>query len=175
MESIERLKNDWLLRVSRKAHAHALAAARARALHNWIGIPSIVLSTLVGTAVFSEITRGSDGFAKWIVTILVLIAAGLSALQTFLRFAEHEVLHNDCRRQFSKLRRDIEIALLATNPEEQRSLMLRIQSQINEIAEPHIPNSIWKRVLVLYPTPPSVTTANPSLQGTLRDEAAHRP
>ncbi|HEY5707542.1 MAG TPA: SLATT domain-containing protein [Terrimicrobiaceae bacterium] len=151
-ENSTALLQEWLLRASRKAHAHALAAATSRAIHNWIGIPSVILATVVGAAVFVEVSRTATGPGKWIVIFMVLSSAALSGAQTFLRFGEREVLHNDCRGKFAAIRREIEVSI--TKPAKERHAALeKLTSRFAEIHEPHIPGSIWRKAEALYPTP----------------------
>lgn len=146
------LLREWLLRASRKAHAHALSASRSRAIHNWLGIPAVVLAAVVGAAVFADVSRIATGDVKWVVVGLSLLSAALSGAQTFLRFGEREVLHNDCRGRFAAIRREIEIAI--TKPVTEHDVQLeKLSAKFSEIQEPHIPAGIWRKAESLYPTP----------------------
>lgn len=54
MEAIELLR-EWPLRVYRMQMAHYDAAIHFERLHLLLGIPVIVLSTVVGTAIFASL------------------------------------------------------------------------------------------------------------------------
>jgi hypothetical protein len=96
-DSIEDLYDSWYRRVAAAEHGHRVMADRMRRRHLLVGIPVVILTTLVGTSAFASISKadgdsitflGVDPDAVLIVvgTISVL-AAVLSSLQTFLRYA----------------------------------------------------------------------------------------
>lgn len=155
----DELLEDWLIRSKRQAHAHARAAARYDRYRKLVGVPSIILSTVVGTAVFSEVSQQAEsGNSKYVVVGLVLAAAGLSAMQTFLRFDETSGKHSTASNTFSSLRRKIDLAKVRlksgalSKTEIDRMLDdLRVQfdDAVNEV--PPVPQSIWDFVEKKYP------------------------
>lgn len=85
------LLNGWLIH-SHKCRDRHDAAARVYARGQFaLGIPALVISTIVGTSVFSALSS-QEVPALW-VGILSIAAAVLSALQTFLDFGGRSDKH----------------------------------------------------------------------------------
>ena len=128
-ESIEDLYDSWYRRVAAAEHGHRVMADRMRRRHLLLGIPVVILTTLVGTSAFASISKahgdsitflGVDPDAVLIVvgTISVL-AAVLSSLQTFLRYATRAEGHRIAALRYETLRRDMATTLAL--PREARS------------------------------------------------------
>ena len=120
-DAIEDLYASWHRRVAAAEHGHRLMADRLRRRHLLIGIPVVVLTTLVGTSAFASISKahgnsitflGVDPDAVLVVvgTISVL-AAILSSLQTFLRYATRAEGHRIAALRYETLRRDMATTL----------------------------------------------------------------
>jgi hypothetical protein len=120
-DSIEDLYDSWYRRVAAAEHGHRVMADRMRRRHLLLGIPVVVLSTLVGTSAFASISKahgdsitflGVDPDAILIIvgTISVL-AAVLSSLQTFLRYATRAEGHRIAALRYETLRRDMATTL----------------------------------------------------------------
>jgi hypothetical protein len=125
-DSIEDLYDSWYRRVAAAEHGHRVRADRMRRRHLLVGISVVILTTLVGTSAFASISKadgdsitflGVDPDAVLIVvgTISVL-AAVLSSLQTFLRYATRAEGHRFALR-YESLRRDM-ATTLALPPED---------------------------------------------------------
>ncbi len=74
-----------------------------------VGVPAVIFSSVVGTALFAGLEKDSP--RTWIVASTSILAAILGALQTFLRFAERATLHASAADWYSAIRRDIEEVL----------------------------------------------------------------
>ena len=85
------LLSSWGRRAEAAKHAHYLLATRLRRRNLWIGIPAVVVSAVVGTSLFASLANGTEGLPvelRVVIGSLSVSAAVLSAIQTFLRFAE---------------------------------------------------------------------------------------
>ena len=71
-----------------------------------VGVPAVIFSSVVGTALFAGLEKDSP--RTWIVASTSILAAILGALQTFVRFAERAALHATAADWYSAIRRDIE-------------------------------------------------------------------
>ena len=60
---LEQLIAKWQRRMTACQHAYYLEPERFRRWHFWLGIPAVVLSSVVGTAVIAWSKR-TDSFAK---------------------------------------------------------------------------------------------------------------
>ena len=116
-DSIEDLYETWLRRVAAAEHGHRLMADRLRRRHLLIGIPVVVLTTLVGTSAFVSISKAQGNSIQGleidadIVLVVVgtisVLAAVLSGLQTFLRYATRAEGHRIAALRYETLRRDM--------------------------------------------------------------------
>src|SRR6185295_11642507 len=89
---LEQLLSTWHRRMDACQHAYYLEAERYKRWHFWLGIPAVIFSTVVGTAVFATLENQSVGISARVVIALVSIAAAvLAGLQTFLRLSETAV------------------------------------------------------------------------------------
>src|SRR5436853_7920454 len=80
-EQVEALLEDWHHRVYAAQSAHYASADLFRTLNYIVGVPAVVLSSVVGTALFVGLEK--DTPRTWLVASIRLLAAMLAALQTF--------------------------------------------------------------------------------------------
>lgn len=102
--------------ISHKAHAVAATTFHRRNL--LLGIPVVILTTIVGTAVFGSMATSPSTWAKIIVGLLSLVAASLASLQTFLRYSETSEKHKAAAVKYGSLRREVEELLVTGKKEE---------------------------------------------------------
>lgn len=150
-QPITHLLTQWRTRSQYAQYCHFAAANHLRKLHYYLGIPSIFLSTLVGTSIFATLEQHDAN--KWVhiaVGLISVLAAGLSTLQTFLRFEERAEHHRTAGTQYSKLGRIMEqFYLLYHSYEvmELHRLISEIREQLDDLDKnsPEIPQHIWTR------------------------------
>lgn len=80
---------------------HFAAADRTRAYHYWFGVPVIIITVFLGSAVFADLT----GAQKIIGAILAYISALLVSLQTFLNPKEMEKGHRSIGNRYLEISR----------------------------------------------------------------------
>jgi hypothetical protein len=107
-DDIERLFEAWLRRVAAAEAGHREDSARLRRGSLLLGVPVVVLTTVVGTSVFASLQNGHvpSGLRIFIGSISIL-AAVLSSLQTFLRFGMRAEGHRIAAFRYETLRRDM--------------------------------------------------------------------
>src|SRR5438046_2990635 len=79
---------EWYKRVAATQRGHYLAALRLGRMHYVLGVPVIVLTTLVGTSVFASLSTQPDPRLQITTGIASVVAAVLAALQTFLGLSD---------------------------------------------------------------------------------------
>lgn len=99
---------QWLNGLSLLHREHFTAAKACEQKNIYLGIPVIVLSTIVGSAVFASIQSTSTTNIKIVVGALSITAAILSGLQTFLKFSERAQRHKITATKYGVLRRELE-------------------------------------------------------------------
>jgi hypothetical protein len=104
----KKIAEEWAkgLRLSQVCHLRAAALNKKR--NKKIGIPVVVLSTIVGTSIFATLENNPEIWIKAIVGVMSITAAVLSALQSFLKHAETADRHAVAATKYGELRRKIE-------------------------------------------------------------------
>jgi hypothetical protein len=152
---LEQLLSTWHRRMSACQHAYYAEAERFRRGHLWLGVPAVILSSVVGTAVFATLENQSVGILPRVGIALVSIAAAvLAGLQTFLRLPETATLHATAADWYAAIKRDIE-QLQALRAEERghaKSCTDALRKEINKVGQksPELRESLWTRVAARY-------------------------
>ncbi len=144
---VEDLLADWRNRVYAAQSAHYASADRFRLLNYVVGVPAVIFSSVVGTALFAGIEK--DTPRTWVVGSVSILAAILAALQTFLRFAERASLHATAGDWYSAIRRDIE-EIIHLPPELRgtpKECLDEVRKEMNRAAQdsPELSVRAWKR------------------------------
>jgi hypothetical protein len=126
--SLEPLLVDWHRRARESQHVHYAAESHYARLNYWYGVPSIALSAIVGTSIFASLETQVDLRSKILVGTISIVAAVLSALQTYLRFSEWADKHRQAASGYAAVRRSIEEVLAL--PESERGPVVRVVDRI---------------------------------------------
>lgn len=143
------LLERWIQRLTILERCHFEATVPLARLNLGLGIPVVILSTIVGTTVFATLEKSIDDTIKIAVALTSVTAAVLSSLQTFLRFSENVEKHKASAFKAGSIRREIELILVAkdieTIPDDKIS---SLREQIEQItaSELTIPNRIYIKV-----------------------------
>jgi hypothetical protein len=145
---IEQLLQDWRNRVYAAQAAYYQEAERLRRRQYQLGIPTVIVSSLVGTAVFADLDKVTT--LRWVVGSVSILAAVLASLQTFLKFGENATLHGVAADWFAAIRREIEEILalpvdLRGNP---KACLDAIRQEINKAGQksPELRETLWGRI-----------------------------
>lgn len=157
---MDELLQDWRGRIYAAQSAYYEEAERLHRQNYWLGIPVIIVSSMVGTAVFAD--WGKDGALKWFVGSVSIIAAILASLQTFLKFGENATLHGAAADWFAAIRRDIDevLALPSELRGHPKHTLDSIRQEINKASQksPELSERLWRRTArrfgVVEPPPP---------------------
>ena len=106
--AIDRLR----LRAHRASRAQYLAGKRSESMHQRIGIPAVVLSTVVGTVIFSSLSNTLTGVPAILAGLTSIAAAVMSTLQTFFGYAERAARHRESAARYASLKRRLDILKL---------------------------------------------------------------
>jgi len=150
--SMDQLLQEWRSRVYAAQAAYYEMAERLRRRNYFLGIPVVIVASMVGTAVFADWDK--DSTYKWWVGSVSIIAAVLSSLQTFLKFGENATLHGSAADWFSAIRRDIEevLALPADVRGNPKQKLDAIRQEINRAAQksPELSERLWRTVALRF-------------------------
>jgi hypothetical protein len=147
------LLDAWYSRIARVQIAHFSAAMRFGSRNIQMGLPAIILSTIVGTSVFASLNN--DKIPQWAtitVGVVSVFAAVLAASQTFLSFSERAEKHRITAVRYGAVGRQIE-QFLETGGSAQKSpetLIDEIRERLNRLAEesPVLPPDIVRQATI---------------------------
>jgi len=176
----DRLLTEWHKRVWASQSAHYSMATALRARNLWLGMPVVVLSTLVGTSLFATLSNSHDPVApqlRLLVGCISVAAAVLAALQTFLRFSARSEQHTLAADWYSSLRRDLEEVLATPPTQRDRPVptLDRLRKEMNKIGSqaPMIGERVWLRCAEAYGVTEPALGGRTRVRGTGR--RGHQP
>jgi ABC-type uncharacterized transport system fused permease/ATPase subunit len=108
VEDIIEQANAYLMLVINKDNAHYRMAQRYARFHKLLGVPAVMVSAIVSTAVFSTLQSSTATALTVLTGTLALLAAVLTALQTFFNYSDLATQHRSTAQKYSDLRRRIE-------------------------------------------------------------------
>jgi hypothetical protein len=112
----------WFTRARIAQKTHLRTAEKLMRLNKKLGIPVVVLTTIVGTTVFASLgTNSQNSLIQILVGLTSISAATLASLQTFFNFSEKSEQHRIASNRFAKIKHDIVTAVieLETAPAEE--------------------------------------------------------
>src|SRR5690349_4150260 len=98
---------QWYDRVSIVAIGHYRAALRYSRLHHWFSLPTVVLTTIVGTSVFATLQAKPDFWWQILVGTMSIVAAILSGLQSFLSYNDKAEKHRAAGAKYNAVGREL--------------------------------------------------------------------
>jgi hypothetical protein len=144
---VAQLLEDWRKRAYAAQSAHYAASDVCRRLNYFLGIPAVVFSSIVGTAIFAGLDHDSP--KTDLVACVSILAAVLAGLQTFLRFPERAAQHATAADWYSAIRRDIEqiLHLPVESRGKAKDCLDRIRKEMNRVGQdaPELTVRSWKR------------------------------
>jgi hypothetical protein len=105
------LLRGWLLHAHKGRSRHDFAARRFEGRKSSLGVPTIILSTIVGTALFASLGKNVAVWAQVTVGFLSVAAAVLSALQTFFDYPARAERHRVTGVRYKTVIRELERVL----------------------------------------------------------------
>jgi hypothetical protein len=154
------LAQQWLNGVTILQRAQYSTAKLCATLHFLIGIPLVVISATVSTAVFATLKTSPDTEAKLVVGLFSLIATVLAGLQTFLRLSERAERHKQAGVRYGGLRRQMELEIVTTPIS--RDFLVLFQEEWTRLDKesPTVPQWLYERArnAVIAEHPRAITT-----------------
>jgi hypothetical protein len=145
-----KLLAKWQERARTNQLQHYAAAQYFGNAHNAIGIPAVILSTVVGTTVFAALQKQVNLGGQIGVGAISVLAAVLAALQTFLRYSERAEKHRAAAAAYAAVRHRLEAT--TNTPVAVRGPLKEflddIEGQLDSLAQsaPNVPERVWKGI-----------------------------
>ena len=105
--AVLKLLEDWDKRAAASSETHYALAGQLAGRNIQLGVPVVVLTTIVGTSVFATLQEEVTTTWRIAVGTISVIAAVLASVQTFLRFAERAEQHRAAAENWAAIRREI--------------------------------------------------------------------
>ena len=147
MDPIEVL-TQWLRGIRIFHIAHFRAAARCSRMGRFLGVPVVILTTIVGTAIFATLNEAQSDSLRIVAGVLSMLAAILSGVQTFLDYSAREQKHHQAAVAFARLRREVEEFLsFFSSPQDQREFMKKTRDQWDALVDssPDVSQAIYDK------------------------------
>jgi len=133
MQTQKELLHEWYRRVAVTQYAHYLSADHFLAKKFWLGGPTVLLTTLVGTSVFTAIGRQPEMWLQILVGLASVAAALLASLQTFMSYSERAEKHRMVGAKYGALGRELE-QMRASGGEVPAEVIAGIRSRLDDLA-----------------------------------------
>lgn len=145
----EPILGAWYRRARESQFAHYVAANRYSRTSKLLGIPSVVLAAAAGSTLLATLNGSASMELRLVAGFVALLAAVLSALQTFLGLADLSEQHRRTASRYGAIRRQIE-QYQATLPIKGMTLsttMGNLRGCLDDAAEaaPDVPAWAWKK------------------------------
>lgn len=140
-----RVAVEWSHRVAVVAHGHYRAALRYSKFQSRLGIPTVLLTTVVGTSVFATLQQKPEAGWQIAIGIMSIAAAVFSTLQSFLNYNDKAERHRAAGARYNAVGRELE-QLLAQNDD--WPSLTDIRQRIDTLAAetPHIPEAVHEEM-----------------------------
>jgi hypothetical protein len=155
-EQIEDLVSRWHRRVAAVEEGHHRMSDRLNRRSIALGLPVVVLSTIVGTSAFASLqdTGKLPAWAKAAVGGIGILAAVLASAQTFFGYAQRAERHRVAAVRYETLRRDMaqQLALPSTARGDAHGQLNSVRTRMEKYAKesPPIPQRHWGRLCSLF-------------------------
>lgn len=139
----------WIRRARESQTAHYETANILSARERWLGVPVMLITTIIGTSVFASLSaQAISPEAKIAVGMLSVVAAVLSGLQTFFKYSERSEKHRSAAARFGAVRRKLEIIYAEDSGYQKKHCVATLREELDRLAEesPHVPVSIFKKI-----------------------------
>ena len=146
MSTPEHVLENWYERVTVTQRAHYLSADHFGARKYWLGIPAVILSTLVGMSVFATVQQQPEVWLQITVGLASVAAALLASLQTLLGYAERAEKHRVAGAKYGAIGRELE-QLRASAETPPDKVVSGVRKRLDDLAveSPNNPLSIYRK------------------------------
>ncbi|MFY1668994.1 SLATT domain-containing protein [Plantactinospora sp. WMMB334] len=133
---VEALLRTWKRRTREGQHSHHGAGKAYRRAHYAIAVPTIALTTALGTSALATISNAAPANMKIVTGVVGLLAAVSGAIQLNLRLPERGEKHKNLGAQYGNIRRSLEATLAIPRKDrgDPKKVLTEIQSQLDRIS-----------------------------------------
>jgi hypothetical protein len=132
------------------------SATRCELCGRLLGVGAIVLSAVVGTAIFASLSTSPDARLQIAAGMLSIGAAVLTALQTFLNYPERAERHRKAALAYGALRRKLEQRMSTAQSQSEPAALLSEFREVWDAVDgnaPVVPQRLHNRVVAQVARP----------------------
>lgn len=136
LANIVKVVNGYKATCSLRIEAHNEKADKYHKKNLYLGVPAAVIAAVVGSSIFATLSAEKNIYLMVMTGSLSILAAILSALQTFLKYSEMAQVHKAAEDGYVSLRRRIEFFMLklsASRPPLLSDAQKELQDIVNEL------------------------------------------
>lgn len=150
-ENLEKVLEDWRLRAWASQIGHYRIAEHLRKRNRELGLPVVILTTVVGTSLFATLSQDTLPMGlRIVVGAISLLAAVFAGIQAFFGFAQLADQHVLAADWYSAIRRRIEQtqAMPRTSRGDARESLDGLRKEMNHVGSqfPEIGEKTWHEV-----------------------------
>ena len=149
----EELIGQWQQGLGNSHRAHYEAAKYYERLHLWFGVPTVVMSALLGTTVFTSLQHADVAWVKTLMVVLSVSMIALTSLQTFFKYSERAERHKTAAVQIGEVRHELEQKLQFGPVDEAFAKAIREKWDAADRQAPTFPPGLYERVETLRRNP----------------------
>lgn len=143
------LLRDWHLSLVILHRGHWSAARHYEARNFWLGLLAAVSAAIAGTTVFATLSDSPSTGVRTAIGLFSILAAVLSALQTYFRSSELAERHKGAAVKYGFLRRELEQRMESDEPLPSEAKLDDFRARWDAIdgESPPIPAKIYARAV----------------------------
>lgn len=141
------LIDQWRRGLRIGQNAHYEAAKHYHQMHMALSIPTVLISAMLSTAVFSSLQHSQNEDIKSAMAVLSVLTVVLTSLQGALRLAERSERHKTAAVQLGEVRRELEQQLVFEHRDEPTLAALRERWNAADRQAPTVPSHLYKRAM----------------------------
>jgi hypothetical protein len=138
MQEQMKLLEGWQKRIRKSQKAHYKDAERLKRNKLYLGIPTVILTSLVTAGVLTSVVESQNGLIKvdpLLIGLISMLATIFASLQTFLNYSENKEKHLNAARRLSSLKKEVQqnIVTLEKTPESLNLFIEEVRIKWEEI------------------------------------------
>lgn len=150
--NIKELLSQWYMGIRNSHLRHKLAAEEYTRTNRFFGIVVVSTTTLVGTTLFATLKSSRNTSVQIGIASFSILAAILSAVQTFLNYPDWIEKHKLAAAKYGELRKELDMLCLKVEMREEYDFekhMKSFRTRWNTVEQeaPPIPKNIYKRAI----------------------------
>jgi hypothetical protein len=148
-EQQKKLILDWTRKIHTLEYAHRYESLSKDSLNLWLGVPSIIIASLIG-AMTSLSLPDCPGFKSFLIftsSFCACAVAVMTGLQTFLKPSELAEKHRFCSTIYEDLRHRLELLLFSENTDSTQlsEKLNQLKAEWDRLHTPNVSASNWTK------------------------------